>query len=266
MKHVFTALAFVIGATGPVYGAAKLSAEDLQKKMVQSAYAQSEESVYVMKLAEAGGAESLRKMRVWFKRDPKSDDASSAKLLIKFQEPADIRGTALLSVADDGKTDQWLYLPKLKKTRRIKGGNENESFLGSDFTVGDLTSLDNDKERYTYTVTAEGKKCGEATCYVLTGTPKSGVDLDSLAYAKKVVEVRADNFMSTRVEFYNKDSKLEKVMEMKGVHKVGTSFVADRLEMRNLLNGHATVIEIQSRDASKAPADSTFTQTNLERG
>lgn len=242
--------------------AATMTAEQLQKKMINTAYASSEESLYVMKLSGTDRGDMTRKMKVWFKRAGEQN----AKLLIKFEAPADIRGTALLSVVDAGKTDQWLYLPKLKKTRRIKGGNENEAFLGSDFTVGDLTSLDNDKERYAYKITAEGKKCGDTTCYVMTGTPKDGVDADSLAYSKKIVEVRADNFLGSRVEFYNNEGKLEKVMELKGIHKEGSSFVADRMEMKNLLQNTSTVIEVQNRNASKAPADSLFTQSNLERG
>ena len=124
-----------------------------------------------MKLSEgAGGSVMLRKMKVVYKRG----GPESAKLLIKFLEPADIRGTGLLSVLEKDKpADQWIYLPALKKTRRIKGGNDSESFLGSDFTVGDLTSVDSDAQRYENKVTATDDVCGTAHCYVLTAEPKS---------------------------------------------------------------------------------------------
>ena len=259
MKYMI--LVWAATAALNVQAASKLTAEDLSRKMIQNAYSQSEQSVYVMRLTSAEGSESVRKMKLWFKRGGESQ----AKLLIKFQEPADIRGTALLSVTDSARTDQWLYLPKLKKTRRIKGGNESESFLGSDFTVGDLTSVDNDKDRYTYTLTAEGKKCGDSLCHILTGTPKASVDASELPYSKKIIEVRADNFMSSRIEFFNAEGTLEKVMELKGIHKAGSGWVADRMEMKNILTNHSTVIEVTSRDSSVIPTDSLFTQNQLEK-
>jgi hypothetical protein len=108
--------------------AADLPAEEILKKSTQNIYSGNEESVYVMKLAEgSGGSETLRKMKVLYKRG----GPESAKLLIKFMEPADIRGTGLLSVLEKDKpADQWIYIPALKKTRRIKGGNERPDERG----------------------------------------------------------------------------------------------------------------------------------------
>jgi hypothetical protein len=203
-------------------------------------------------------------MKVWYKRG----GPENAKLLIKFMDPADIRGTGLLSLMDKDKpADQWIYIPAYKKTRRIKGGNENEAFLGSDFTIGDITSIDNDTKRYEYKVTAETKACGGAQCWEITGTPKADVDASTLPYSKKVLLIRKDNGVSPRIDFYNSEGKLEKVLEIRNVHKASANnWVADEMEMRNELSHHKTLIQIQKRDASKAPADSQFTQSNLERG
>lgn len=240
------------------------SASDILKKATQSIYSGNEESVYVMKLSESGGgSEIIRKMKVLYKRG----GAESAKLFIKFQEPADIRGTGLLSIIEKDKpADQWIYLPALKKTRRIKGGNESESFLGSDFTVGDLTSIDNDAKRYDYQVTKSDEPCGSSRCIVLTGLPKGGVDLSILPYSKKVLFVRSDNFVTDHIEFFNPEGKLEKTMMLSGLRKTESSgWLSDKMEMKNQLNGHTTVIEVTKRDTSKAPADSAFTQAALER-
>jgi hypothetical protein len=244
--------------------AAAPSAADILKKATQSIYSGNEESIYVMKLNEGGsGSEIVRKMKVLYKRG----GAESAKLIIKFQEPADIRGTGLLSIIEKDKpADQWIYLPALKKTRRIKGGNESESFLGSDFTVGDLTSIDNDAKRYDYQITNANTACGSAHCTVLTGMPKSGVDVASLPYSKKVLFVRNDNFVTDHIEFFNPEGKLEKTLILANLRKAGSSgWISDKMEMKNLLSGHTTVIEVTKRDTSKAPADSAFTQAALER-
>ena len=45
-------------------------------------------------------------------------------------------------VRDD---DQWLYLPALKKTKRIATGDKSGSFMGSDFSYADLTSRELDR-------------------------------------------------------------------------------------------------------------------------
>lgn len=131
--------------------------------------------------------------------------------------------------------------------------------------MGDLTSVDNDANRYGYQVTST-EACGPAQCYVLTGSPKSGVDASSLPYSKKVLHVRKDSFVTDKIEFFNADGKLEKVLAFASVHLAGGSgWLADRMEMKNLLSGHSTVIEVSKRDTSKAPADSAFTQSALER-
>ena len=256
--------ALILGAVVYNARAAELPADEILKKSTQNIYSGSEESLYVMKLNEGGGgSETVRKMKVFYKRG----GPESAKLLIKFQEPADIRGTGLLSVLEKDKpADQWIYLPALKKTRRIKGGNESESFLGSDFTVGDLTSVDNDAKRYDNAVTSSDEACGAAQCYLLTSSPKSGVDASTLPYSKKLLHVRKDNFVTEKIEFFNTEGKLEKVLTLEDVHAVGSSgWLSDKMVMKNLLTGHSTVIEVAKRDTAKAPADSAFSQAALER-
>ena len=265
MKVAFSSLIVAILSYGIIWVDAKaaeptVNVDDILKKAVQNVYAKAEESTYVMKLIDADGKENARKMKVWFKRDGEE----KAKLLIKFSEPADIRGTGLLNIIEKGKQgDQWLYLPAIKKVRRIKGGNEDESFLGSDFTTGDL-SVDT-KDRFAYTV-AGSKKYENADCYELVGVPAGDVDKSSLPYSKKIMLVRKDNSMAMRTEFYNQNNELEKVLTLSGVHQESDKkWMADRMEMKNMLSKHVTLIQIEKRDRARTPADSIFTQANLER-
>ncbi len=268
MKWVFSTV--VIGAlvTGIVFLDMKsakaasneeLSAAQILDKGIRHIYGGHEESVFVMRLVRADGKEAPpRKMKIWFKKQGED----KAKLLLKFMEPADIRGTGLLTHMEKGKgMDQWLYLPALKKVRRITGGNGNESFLGSDFTVGDFSV---GKEfQYDYSLEAS-IKCGEFQCYVLSGKPRADL-VGSLPYSKKVLHIRKDNFLTVTTEYYNEGAKLEKVMSLGKVHKVGENWVADEMEMKNLLKGSRTVIQVEKRDTTKVPSDSMFTQSNLER-
>jgi hypothetical protein len=125
--------------------------------------------------------------------------------------------------------------------------------------------VDNDAQRYDNQVTGS-EACGANQCYVLTASPKSGVDASTLPYSKKILHVRKDNFVTEKIEFFNSDSKLEKTLSFEAVHSAGANgWLSDRMVMKNLLSGHSTVIEVAKRDTSKQPADSAFTQSALER-
>ncbi|MBY0471571.1 outer membrane lipoprotein-sorting protein [bacterium] len=236
------------------------TAQSLMDKAVKSIYTLSEESVYVMKLIGPDGGQSIRRMKVWYKRNGDED----GKLLIKFQEPTEIRGTGILTIMEKNKeADQWLYLPAIKKVRRIKGGNDNEPFLGSDFTIADFSV--GKEGRYEYAISGT-VKCGDAECHSVTGTPRAGIDKDEINYGKKVFWIRKDNNMNVKTEFYNMAGQLEKTMILAGLHKVnGAHWVADRVEMTSEIAKHKTVIEVEKRDHSKVPSDSIFTQSYLER-
>lgn len=263
MKIAFHTVIIGILCAGIAYTEAKAeelpSPETLLKKSVQAVHTNNEESVYVMKLIGSGGDISTRKMKVWFKSKGEND----AKLLIKFIEPADIRGTGFLTLAEKGKDpDQYLYLPVLKKSRRIKGGNMDEPFLGSDFSMGDLSVDKTDSLSYK----VEGvKPCEGGECFVVVGTPKEGTDSSSLTYSKKIFYIRKDNYMGIKGEYFNPSGQLEKVLTLQRVHQDGKRWLADAAEMKNLLTKHSTVIEFEKREFNKVQPDHIFSVNFLER-
>lgn len=259
--------AFAIGVILAAYQGSQASptpvpdAATLFRKSLRAIHIEHETSVYTMRLIGPSGEEGVRRMHVWFKSPSDEDN----KLLIKFTEPASIRGTGLLTITEKGKTpDQWLYLPAYRKVRRVRQGNENESFLGSDFTMADISI----QHEGSFKFTVEGtKKCGDGECYVLVGTPKPELDRDQQSYSKKVVFIRTDSYLNVKTEFYNQANQLEKIMELQGVRKDGANrWVADRMEMRNILVNHRTIIEFEKRDTKSVPPDHIFTQAHMEKG
>ncbi len=232
-------------------------ASQLFRKSVDAMHFKREEAVYTMRL-QGSGSEGVRKMQVWFKSLGQDD----AKLRIRLTEPADIRGTGFLTLIGPGgkSKDQWLYLPTYHKVRRIGRGNESEPFLDSDFTLEDVSV--ESKGKFVYTVSGS-QKCGDAQCYVLTGTPES----QAASYSKKIVFIRKDNFLNVRTEFYDADRKLQKILTLEKFHRDAASgrFVPDRFQMNGLAAHHVTSLEIDKRMAGN-PADSLFTQNALEDG
>lgn len=246
----------LIGASS---NAAAPSADEILKKAMHSSHPKNEEAVYKMRLIGADNSETTRTMKVWFK----SDDKDQIKLLIKFEEPANIRGTGFLTIAENGKSpEQWLYLPSLKKSRRIVGGGSNESFLGSDFSVSDVSATADANDSQSKLVGE--KPCDNTTCYVVEVSPKAGKEKDQ-PYSKKVFYVQKDGFMTRKAEFYNTAKELEKVMTVSGIKKDGAQWVADSIEMKNVVANHRTIIEYTKRDITKVPADHIFSKSNLEK-
>lgn len=256
-----TALFSALSGTGlSAHAATPLDAKRLLKKSVDAMHFKREEALYSMRLAGPGGENGIRKMQVWFKSLGDDD----LKLRIHLTEPADIRGTGFLTLVGAGgkSKQQWLYLPSYRKVRRIGGGNENEPFLDSDFTLEDVSV--ESKGKFEYQVSGS-RKCGAADCYVLTGVP--GAPSNTASYAKKVLLIRKDNYLNVRTEFYNAGQKLEKVMTLAKFHRDGATgrWMTDRLEMDNQLTHHTTSLEIEKR-ISGDPSDALFTQRALEDG
>lgn len=237
----------------------QVTAEGLLKKAIRVMQVENEEATYIMKLVGKAGDTATRKMNVFFKKT--SEDA--AKLLIRFSEPTDIRGTGFLTVIEEKKDgDQWLYLPAIKKSRRLKGGNRDESFLGSDFSMGDLSVDRNDGLKYV--LSPKSVPCDGGECYELTGTLGPDASGDR-TYSKKVILLRKDSGMQVKTDFYNKLGQLEKVMRVSKSHREGSRWVIDTIEMKNVLTGHATIIEFEKRK-NNVVEDHVFTVSNLERG
>lgn len=234
--------------------------KEILRRSIEAIYTPNEESVYVMKLIGSDGSESIRKMKVWFKSNNKED----AKLLIKFTEPADIRGTGFLTLAKKGsKPDQYLYLPALKKSRKLgASSNPDEPFLGSDFSMADLSADRDDGLEYKV---VGSEKIDGVDCYKVEGTPRQGVDVSSLIYGKKIYWIRKDNFLGIRGEFYNVAGKKEKEMTITKISKEGNRYVANQIVMKNIISNHQTVLEFEKRDSSKKIPDSVFTVNYLEK-
>lgn len=241
--------------------AGELTAEQLMKKSVEAMHLKREEALYTLRLIGSGGEEGTRKMRVWFKSQGDDD----AKLRILLSEPADMRGTGFLTLLGTGgrSKEQWLYLPAYHKVRRIGGGNENEPFLDSDFTLEDVSV--ESKGKFNYRISGT-QSCGDAQCYVLTGVPGPQAG-STAAYAKKLVLIRKDNFLNVRTEFYTSDKQLGKVLSLQKFHhdKASGRWMPDRLEMKNLVARHSTLMEIDKRMPGD-PSDSLFTKRSLEDG
>lgn len=273
LKRLFSAA--VLAASSSLCGIESIAAEDAMKpdavisKSIRALRGDHEESIYQMKLFDdKGGDRGTRTMKVWFR----SDSENEAKMNIKFLEPTKFKNVGLLNIFKKGTpADQWIYLPEVKKVRRIRGGNENESFLGSEFTLADISVSPETTKDFKF---EKPEMCGEegsavagkVECYVISAVPSKDTAPESIVYSKQVSFIRKDNFINVKSEFYGKDGKLEKVMTSQGIKKDGARWLVEKVEMKNLQNKQSTVIELKSRDSKKIPGDEKFTEAALKQG
>lgn len=157
-----------------------------------------------MVLRGGDGEEHRRELRI---RNLEVEGGGEKTLLI-FDSPRDLRGTALLSHSHpDESDDQWLYLPALKRVKRVAAGNQSGSFMGSEFAYEDIGSQELDK--FTYRFLREESADGEA-CFVVERLP-----LDSNSgYSRQVVWLDEDAYRPLRIDYFDRGGELLKSLRM----------------------------------------------------
>ena len=211
----------------------------------------------VMVLRNKHGQESRRQLRVKVLEVPGAGDKS----LFVFDEPRDVRGTALLVHAHrDRADDQWLYLPALKRVKRISSSNRSGSFMGSEFAYEDLSPPEVEKFTYRY---LRDEPCGDLTCTVCERFP---VDKKASGYSRQVIWQDKDELRTWKVEYYDrKDAHLKTLSIGKYKQYLDKYWRAGEMNMVNHLTGKSTDLtwaDYQFRTKLKAR---DFSKTGLKR-
>lgn len=180
--------------------------------------------------------------------------------LIQFLNPPDVRGTGLLTYQNPGGDDQqWLYLPALKRVKRISSSNKSGAFMGSEFAYEDISG--NTLDRFEYKLIGEESYDGK-DCYVLDRIPV----YENSGYIKIKTWYEKESFLMQRNEFTDRKSSLLKVLTFHNWKKYETgSWRADKMVMENLQNRKTSVLIFNNREHNVGLKESLFTKRNLER-
>jgi outer membrane lipoprotein-sorting protein len=179
--------------------------------------------------------------------------------MVRFLGPAEVAGTAFLMLdRGNDEAEQYIYLPALKRTRRIAGRERDGSFMGSDFTYADMQGM-NSKDASHKRLADE--KVGSEDCYVLESTvnPKAGI-----AYSKVLTWVRKSDFVALRTKFYDNAGKHAKSLYVRKMKNVEGGPVVTDARMQSEQKQHATEIFVDSIERKEDMADSLFTPAALE--
>ncbi len=212
-----------------------------------------------MVLKNAHGQESTREMRIRSLEQAERDEGDRS--LVVFDSPRDIRGTALLShsgVLDSDK--QWLYLPSLKRVRRISTRNTSGPFMGSEFSYEDITGGEVDK--YSWNMMGKGTCVGERQCFKLETKPK----YEGSGYTRRIVWVDQQDHRIHKIEFYDRKNELLKTLTYSDYKKyAGKFWRAHRWEMVNHQSKKSTALVFAEFQFKNGFSSRDFSQSALKR-
>lgn len=215
-----------------------------------------------------GGVEATARVTVTEKNGQRRElafDAKSrryapplSKSLLRFTAPADVSGMKFLLVQkSDGDDERTLYMPELKRSRRITGGNRSERFMGTDFTYADMDRRD---VRNGDAVLDSDENIGRYPCYRVRVSPR---DADA-AYKTVEIWVRKDNLMPLKWAMYDRSGALAKTLVARELQKHDGRWQITRSMMIDHAAGRSTEVLIERVDAREVPLD-TFTVSNIEK-
>ncbi|HIF54087.1 MAG TPA: outer membrane lipoprotein-sorting protein [Methylococcaceae bacterium] len=209
-----------------------------------------------MRLIDRTGNESLRSLKIKTLEVVNDGDKS----LIIFSTPRDIKGTAFLSYTHALVSDeQWLYLPALKRVKRISSSNKSGPFLGSEYAFEDLTSFEVAKYNYKYlrNETIEG-----IACYVLELIP----NYKHSGYTRELIWIDQARYIAIKVEYYDRKESLLKTQTFKNYKQyLNQYWRAGEQVMTNHQNGKSTELLWEDYQFGMGLTDRDFDKNTLKR-
>ena len=240
------------------YGSSKTRGWEIAKKLQAANQGfKGESAIMELILIDAHGTRILRKMesRVLEKKD------DGDRSLLVFLNPQDVKGTKLLTWIHNKKDDdQWLYLPSLRRVKRISSRNKSSSFMGSEFSYEDLGSQK--IEKYTYYLEGEKLLNGEKI-WILKRISKR-----KSGYTKQIMHISKKYMNPIKVEYFDRKDMLLKTAIFSG-HKqfsVGGKqmYRARSVHMKNIQTGKESIFNWLSRRLGIEHKKSSFKKSYLK--
>ncbi len=215
----------------------------------------SSKSDMTMILINANNQKTVRKMKSVVLEGKNGD-----KSLMEFLTPADVKGTKMLTHEHiDSDDDQWLYLPALKRAKRIASSNKSGSFMGSEFSYEDTAN--SSWEKFTYDKTLEDVVLDSVKCYKGTRYPTD----ENSGYTKQITWIDKTTYLVKKIEYFDRKSELLKTAIFTDWKKIDGVYLMGRIHMTNHQNKKQTILKWTNRQIKVALQDKDFTKRKLKR-
>lgn len=209
-----------------------------------------------MILRDRQGQTSTRRMRILSLEGTDDGDKS----VVVFNHPPDIDGTALLTHSHKKRDDdQWLFLPALRRVKRISSSNKSGSFVGSEFSYEDMSNIEIDKYKFRF---LRDDKLEDQETFVVERIPLD----ENSGYTKQIAWIDKAHYRTLKVDFYDrKDSRLKTLTSTKFQLYLDKYWRALNLRMVNHQTGKSTDLLWEAYKFREGLTNRDFTRASLQR-
>jgi outer membrane lipoprotein-sorting protein len=241
----------------PLLALDKITGQKIIENVYHRPTAKDQASDLTMSLINSRGDSRIRKIKQFLK-----DYGSKEKKIMFFISPSDIRNTSFLNISynNDAKSDdQWIFLPALKKVKRISSESSSDYFMGSDFTYDDLGDRHPNEDTHKILRLEQFR---EESCYVVESISKN----EDYMYSKTITWIIKDKWIGLKKEFYDEDGDLLKILTNEKYEKIKNYWVIIESIMKNLQNKHRTEMKLENLKLDKGISDRKFSERMMKRG
>lgn len=236
------------------------SAEEIARKVHDLPEGDTSYMTAVLTLTDKSGKSRVREIASY-----NIDEKKVKKSVTVFRTPKDVAGVSYLSFDypdnPDGSvkdSDSWLYLPAMKKVRRVSGSSKDDDFQGTDFTYDDIGTRSLGKD--TFKILGEEKVSGE-DCWILEYTPK---DKNS-KITRRILWISKASYVTLKGEYFNRQEVKFKELVCENIEQIDGFWTTRKMTMTNTLTNHATVYELKEIKYNLPLDANLFTVSALER-
>ncbi|WP_083607997.1 outer membrane lipoprotein-sorting protein [Teredinibacter haidensis] len=264
MKHIILTWVAVI-SLGLSGSAMAETAADIMKKVDERYTGDTSNSEATLVLIDKRDRQRVRELSMF-----SSENTEVEKSIIFFRSPSDVKNTSYMAYdwSDESKEDDsWLYLPALKKVRRVAASDESGAFMGSDFSYADINGTD--YEDFDYTLENVSDPVEGFDCWVIKSTPKNRSVIKETGYSESISWVRKDSYMMVKSIIQVKKGKRTKYFSAKDIEKIQGVWTAKTLQMVTTRQGareHSSVFKIQNIQYNKGVDETLFDTQAMQRG
>lgn len=261
---LLVALVTPLVSVAPTFAADDPKAREIMTRVDEREDGDNQTSNLQMILIDKRGKERKRNLRS-FAKDKGEDNFS----MMFFLSPADVEDTGFLTYDyDDAERDddQWLYLPALKKTKRIASSDKSGSFMGSDFSYADMT--DRPLENYEYELIQESEVDGHPV-WVIQSTPIDEDEIDETGYTKSIQFVRKDNDVVVQSKIWVKKGKRNKYLKVQELEQIDGIWIPTVMTMttkKGKQTLHKTILRTSDIKFNQDLDFDSFSVRGLETG
>jgi len=210
-------------------------------------------------LTNARGDQRLREIEMFSRKRNENE----SDMLMRFVSPPDVKNTAFLIIENSNSDDdRYLYLPAMRRVKRIASSGKGGNFMSSDFTYYDIGKPKLNDWKYKR---LEDEKIADFDCFKLECLPADKEISKDTGYQKIIRWIRKDILVTIKSEYYDRGGRQWKTLEVPGIEKIGDVWFQTEMIMKDIQNNHKSKMVFSDIEINKNLPASLFTQRALQR-